>query len=552
MSLYPAPYGVTYGGAGFGPVLGTVDRGQVAGGDGPPAVGQAVGLDGLAPIEQVRREAGPGAWRGIAVGVDAGQGRATFDWTPAGGLRHQDLGWGLYSTYRRILSHPTVALGTLFITNEVLQATIDVRGVDKGVDPDWVDLIRRMFLPTRRAVMAECVRSMWYGWKPLEKVWSRRGRNLWCQLKPHYSDFSRIYLSRRTGLYAGMSFLGFGLDVLPPNRTLPIVFGMEAGNLYGSPLLDNAYDAIEEWGRNQLDLFKVRAKLSGILPILKYPPGTTPQPGPNGTTVQVDNSVIAQAILDSLGMGNGVCMPSVGYDAKAIQATPALAGVSLWTLEFQNNGTLSPAIDGMLAVKSSLKVDLINALGLPERALMEGEHGTKAEAGVHSENTVPMIEAAIASFLDQLNHGIPTMGVTGAVDDVLLYNFGQRAVGQVELVYTPIDNSKLGLVKDVLLGWMSCQDDNKSVAIAKGVDINRAFTDTGFYLRDQAEDTEDEGPGIDVAEYEQATLLKGQPPESPDGPEGEPVGGVPLEQDGTPGVLDQVRAAGERRAERLG
>jgi len=316
-------------------------------------------------------------------------------------------------------------------------------------------------------------------------VWEVRDGKLWCSLRPILPDYSTIYLSSNTGRFAGVSVTGPS-TILPPNKCWIATASPELGSAYGKSWYDAAYDPYVSWLQTRSDLKRLRAKLSGILPILFYPPGST-----NLNGKMTDNSVIATQILQTLGWGYGTAMPSVQFDPKDIARDPKLASTSLWRVEFYNAGTLTPAQDGMLASCTYEDVQMFRALGLPERTGQEGSKGTKAEAGVHSENSMTGKELFAVSIAIQMSIGNPFIGVTGWADDILRYNVGAHAVGSVALKPAPLADSKLSVKADIIKQAIS-SNTPVAAAILKAVQVNNVLEDLGFVL---------EGEGFDAEEF---------------------------------------------------
>jgi hypothetical protein len=84
---------------------------------------------------------------------------------------------------------------------------------------------------------------------------------------------------------------------------------------------------------------------------------------------------------------------------------------------------------------------LCRALHIPERSVLEGQHGTLAEAESHMDVVFTIQDIAHRRITQAVN--------TQAVDQVLRLNFGPEAEGKVRLVASPIVDEKKALFAQV-------------------------------------------------------------------------------------------------------
>jgi hypothetical protein len=485
-------YGV---GSIYGPGFGTVE--DTPDPDAMPTLGEtpaAQSIPYLIPRMSGPNSLGPGLADAIGgnyggAGIPLSMGGACYNWSP-GGLSLVPPVYGQYATYRMMADQPTMKATWKMIVDAVLASipwTLE-KTRDDAKDA-WVDLAKKQVFSQLPMVLSAAVLSGQFGWQPFEKVWEVRDGYFWCNLQPMLQDYSTIYLNSGTGRFAGVSVTGPS-TVLPPNKCWIATASPELGSPYGKSWYDAAYDPYVSWLQTRSDLKRLRAKLSGILPILFYPPGSTPI---NGKLV--DNSVIATQILQTLGWGYGTAMPSVQFDPKDIARDPKLASTSLWRVEFYNAGTLTPAQDGMLNQLTYEDVLMSRALGMPERTGQAGKHGTNAESVTQSENSVTSKELFAASIAMQLSIGNPFIGVTGWIDDILRYNFGANAVGSIALKPPPFADTKLDYKAKIINQALSSTSP-AGTAVVKAIQMNDALEDFGFKL---------EGDGFDVAEFSAAT-----------------------------------------------
>jgi hypothetical protein len=110
-----------------------------------------------------------------------------------------------------------------------------------------------------------------------------------------------------------------------------------------------------------------------------------------------------------------------------------------WRIELlSDNGSRQP---GFIDRENYLDKLLVRGLLMPERAMMEGQYGTKAEAGAHIDLALTLAENDHKRITRFANWYL--------LNDLLVLNFGQSYRGKAWLKPSPIaDDSKL-ILKDL-------------------------------------------------------------------------------------------------------
>lgn len=67
---------------------------------------------------------------------------------------------------------------------------------------------------------------------------------------------------------------------------------------------------------------------------------------------------------------------------------------------------------------------------VPERAVIEGQYGTKAEAATHGDVALRMAEDTLGEFVRQINAQL--------VADLVRWNYGEEWVGRLRLATEPM------------------------------------------------------------------------------------------------------------------
>jgi hypothetical protein len=150
-----------------------------------------------------------------------------------------------------------------------------------------------------------------------------------------------------------------------------VSFGGEGSNLYGEPLLENVREAWNDWRKANEVAARYDRKIAGAYLLLHYPSFGQ---GIDQNGAKLDNVYLAQRILDKLEAASGVAIGDVPSELAPGQDPNQTA----WRLEVQGSaGGQQQGFVDRLRYLDSLKV---RGMLLPERAILEGQHGTLAES----------------------------------------------------------------------------------------------------------------------------------------------------------------------------
>jgi hypothetical protein len=336
-----------------------------------------------------------------------------------------------YDTYRRIRKDPTVAMARALSIAPILAAEWSVESDDE-VDDERIKFIRDQFLPIRESFLeATLFGGCDFGHQPFEKVFgydSASGRTIIKKFKPLLQDLTEILVEKATGAFHGFR----QKDVIVPlENSLLIPFRVEGTNWYGEPLLENARKPWSQKEKASGGAERYDEKVAGAHWVVWYPIGETEDE--NGTAK--DNADLARDILTALEASGSLAVPrSLEQFTNELQEQN-----SKWKIELlADNGARQPTFVDRL---DYLDKQLVRALLLPERAVLEGTYGTKAEAESHGD---------LALTVAQLQHQYVTRLLNWhAVDQVLALNYGKEARGTVWLKAAPIVDERIAYLKSV-------------------------------------------------------------------------------------------------------
>lgn len=333
-----------------------------------------------------------------------------------------------YATYRTIAKHPTIALAETLSISPVAGATWSTEA-DDGVEDDRIEFIQGMFEPLRQPLVETAMRGgIHFGWQPFEQVFeSRDGRWVVKKIKPLLQELTEILVTTETGAIVGYKQQRPKAAILPVDNILHIGFRVEGTSWHGSSLLENARGSYNDWVACNLGAARYDARVAGSHTIVHYPVGSSKYEG-----VMTDNTVIAQKVVDSLASSQIFKFPRIGKSTGK-DLPPG------WQIEILSDQTAKQV--SFTARLEYIDKLLVRALLMPERALLEGHHGTLAEAEEHADLWITSLEL--------LHAHITTMVNWHAVDRILAANFGEEARGSVRLVANPIADERRKDMREV-------------------------------------------------------------------------------------------------------
>jgi hypothetical protein len=348
---------------------------------------------------------------------------------------------GTYEVFREMSRDPTFALAIAAANAPIKAAGIGYES-KTGVPDERVQFVKDQFEKRWPHIVGECLRGREFGWRGMEKVFgvSPAGQTIFRKLKPLMPERTRILVDNDHG-----DFLGFkqGDVTLEQDRCFLFTHGLDGDDYYGHALHENGLRAWANWLNTIDNGGRLQRKVSGIVIQLHYPVGTSKDASGN----DVDNSVVAQKILDEVGAGRSVAMPNLFYADNAIRNQAELAGKSMWVLSTLEVGDQSGAQATLDTDRRYWDVQKLRAWLVPERAATEGQFGTKAEAEAHADILLAVAEDEHADIIRAANCQL--------VDDLLVYNFGEDARASVWAVPEPIVDERRAVLKQFFAGLLA-------------------------------------------------------------------------------------------------
>lgn len=343
-----------------------------------------------------------------------------------------------YATYRRMRKHPTIALARALSIAPIVSADWSVEKRDKDVPDDWVGFIRDQLMPIREPLLQGALEGGCdFGHQPWEKIFALTNDGLigLRKLKPLLHDITAIVVDRANGEFRG--FKQTDDVLLPLENSLLIPFRVEGTAWHGEPLLENARLAWDDWLASNRGAKKYDEKIAGSHFVVHFPQGESE----DQTGTMVANHVLAQTILDTLEASGSIAVPNI---VAAYVAELSTDKEPAWEIEILSDSSPRQASFGDRM--EYLDAQMARAMLIPERSVLQGRHGTQAEAGEH-------IDLALTHA--DLTHRYVTRLVNWhLVDQLLAINHGQAARGAVYLVAAPIRDAKLAFLREVYKAFL--------------------------------------------------------------------------------------------------
>lgn len=348
---------------------------------------------------------------------------------------------------RDIRKDPTVRLARLLSVAPILAAAWSVEH-DKDADPRAIDFVDK-FRKFRSHLIKEAAFGMLdYGWRGMEVVWELDDQGYYAiedfvSLLPEITYAMPSEDGRFLGFYQSYT------DDKSENRVNRItgkakalLFNQrqEGINFYGESDLEIIQKTKEryDFAANIAEAYDTKS--AGAVWVVFYPIGHTIL-----NSVRTENSIIARDLLATIRSNGSIAVPMVQQgaigDLLAGSTSSSLATSNGWMIKLmESTGTSS---SHLLSRMQHLETLMVRGIGLPERSLLEGKHGTKADAQVHAD-------VALTSAIDRSDYIIGTIN-EGPVDAGLVLNFGPKQKGKVRLIAEPIGEDEKLFLREVYL-----------------------------------------------------------------------------------------------------
>ena len=341
-----------------------------------------------------------------------------------------------YAKSRCMRRDPTIALAREVSIAPILSSQWGFQADDKYEDQrefiKWqMERIRRDFL--RYSLLGQID----FGWKAYEKVFAVEDhpehgtRIVLDKLKPLLNDITFAMYGRDTGNFLGLAQndLHSSLDVvINASHSLFINFDDEGTTEYADPLMCAVEQPYDEWLETNAAANRYDTKVAGSHWLVYYPIGRSTYNGDE----DVDNADIAKGVLSSLRSSGSVTVP-VQVSSMMSDMNDQATG---WKIELVDGAGKAADFVTRLKYLDSLK---IRGMMVPERSIVEGTFGTKAEAESHFNAAMMIMQLRHEMLTDHLNQFL--------VNQLLETNYGMQDT--VKLIAQPLVDEKVAMFQNL-------------------------------------------------------------------------------------------------------
>lgn len=357
------------------------------------------------------------------------------------------------ATWREMRLDPTLALARAIANAPVRTANVSVVSTGGDVPDEYVEMVDEFVKTHWSKLITSALFARDYGFQPFELVYAvRDGMVVVADIKALLPDITQVVLDMHgdyVGLVNGAAHTESsdlktlrkknGVVVLPPEKTLWIVNGREGDNYYGESAMERARKAWDEYNKIRKKAQSYSTSIAGPIPFVTYP----------DTEVEDENGQkrpafeMAATLIRSLQNAQGVAVPSynaqwVGRQLENLTAKQMPQAWDIGFFETANHGS------EFLEFEKAREVEKFRAWLVPERAGMEGQFGTKAEAETHGSLVLTIADLFLGEIVSTVNSMV--------VDTMLGYNFGPDAPGTVQIVVESKDPAQVRFLQEIVKG----------------------------------------------------------------------------------------------------
>jgi len=289
-------------------------------------------------------------------------------------------------------------------------------------------------------------------------------------------------------------------------HSLFVNFDYDGQGNYGEPLANRAYTPWCQWNNANDGADRYDQKAAGAFLVVKYPVGQTPY---GDSKTLTDNATIADNLAQALRASGYATLPVViEQDDMSVGSETVL---EQWKIEMVAGGAGIQA-DFVDRLKY-LDARKVRAYGIPERAVLEGTFGTKAEAEAHGD---------VALLLAHMAHRFIISEFNKKVDYLMEINYALPP-GSVTVVLGDVSDSRRASLSLIFEKFLA--DATLGPEIVEKVDVDAMMQIVGVPVvdsLDDADDTDDVNDSDTEQPDEEQPDDDTEQPESEDEPEAEP------------------------------
>jgi len=342
-----------------------------------------------------------------------------------------------YSKVREMRRHPTVALTRRLSIAVMAQAPWSIHA-EPDAPEGAKEFGEKYLLPLQSEFMKTALRGTFdFGWQPFEKVFAfdmDECKITPRKLKPLLQDQTDLVVRSENGAFAGVT--QFQL-LLTPENVMLINREVEGTYFYGEGKMSSVEAAYNRWLVTDDANVRYDRKISGAHWVIHYPVGVGQTPFMGR---KMDNYEIAMLLLRSLEGSGSIVVPDT-VNAAVDDLNSKAGEETAWKIELMTaDASAQVGFQQRLAYLDTL---MVRAGGFPERSILEGQYGTKAEAEAHADFGVSGMDDENREIVNQFNKQL--------TNQIIGLNYGAKAVGKIRVEVAPIADDKIAMIKQVYM-----------------------------------------------------------------------------------------------------
>lgn len=349
-----------------------------------------------------------------------------------------------YSCIRELRNDPTVQLARWAVLAPIIHTPWTYVSENGKATPEMLKDVEQNLSPLRDFFLQQAVfGTLDFGWQPFETVViPEDGRIQIDNFKALLQDYTSILVYLNTGEFAGfvnepLALRPNSAQIIPLEYSLCTNFSVEGTDWYGYSVFKSLQNVLTSWNNVEQTANRYDQKIAGASWVVWYPVGRTLYNGK-----YEDNAFIARQVLNRLESSGGVAIPDEiqeFLDNEGDEDSVSKETKGKWRVEIMSadSSTQQSFIDRQKYL-DALKM---RAFGHTERSVLEGSHGTKAEADVHADVSISIVDSKHRLICNQLT--------TGPVYQFMEWNYGKKYRKAVTVKPAPLVDAQFNLVKDI-------------------------------------------------------------------------------------------------------
>lgn len=349
-------------------------------------------------------------------------------------------GFGL-ATYRMMMrTMPVLQVAYAYKSAAACSAPFTIES-QKGSSQEAKDLLQDHFLNQQRlsGIMACLMQADLLQRAPMSVQWGEvDGYQVPTRYKPLLQE-KTLTLIDEAGEIVGIK--QDGVEMTGPNYLLHLN-QPEWNPIHGWSLLENIRETIWwPWMEDVQNSGKINNKASGsVYSVLGPSSGTYTTPGGDSLTGAQYAQKMANLLMQGISFGGTHLGHKIQGMANA-ETQKMFREMSEFTIQQWNQGNFGPASLALLEQIKHKEVNAFRGFQLPERAGLEGQHGTKADAGEHRD--------VVDSATDQKRITLATT-LQHTAYWVLKFNFGEKEAQKHQLVPASVVDENLVFSRKII------------------------------------------------------------------------------------------------------